>query len=71
MIFTYIKAYKDEVFLGYEHLYLGNNHTKALERCIQENPEFKECILMAETYDSEDVKNQEHYQACVRCNCIS
>ena len=70
MLYTRIKSYHNGVFTTCEHLYLGNNHTKALERFRNEYPEHKECILITETYDSEAGKNKEHFQACLKCGCV-
>ena len=57
-------------FTGCEHLYLGNSQTKAIEKFRREYPEHNECIVVAETYNSEDQKNKEHFEACSRCGCV-
>ena len=55
-------------FTGCEHLYLGDNHVKALDWFHREYPEHNDCIVIAETYDSEE--NAEHFAACKRCGCV-
>jgi len=54
----------------YEHLYIGNNHVKALEKCRKANPEFEDCILIAQTFDPEEEKNKEYFKALLRCDCV-
>ena len=70
MLYTRIKSYHNGEFTSCEHLYLGTNQVKALERFRNEYPEHKECILVAQTYDSEAEENKEHFQACLRCGCV-
>ena len=41
---------------------------KAIARFRKHNPEYNNCILVAETYDAS--KNEEHFNACARCDCI-
>lgn len=70
MLYTRIKSYHNGEFTSCEHLYLGTNQSKALERFRIEYPEHKECILVAQTYDSEAEENKAHFQACLRCGCV-
>ena len=70
MIYIRIKSYLNGQFTNCEHLYLGNNQVKALERFRKEYPEHRNCILIAETYDSEAEKNKEHFNVCLRCGCV-
>ena len=71
MIYTRITSYfPDGRFTTCEHLYLGNSHTDAILRFRKEYPEHKDCIVIAETYDSDDKKNKSHFAACVRCGCV-
>ena len=70
MLYTRIKSYNNGEFTGCEHLYLGNNHVKAMMRFKKEYPEHKNCILVAETYDSEEEKNKEHFTSCLYCGCV-
>lgn len=53
-----------------EHLYLTDSQVKAIERFRREYPEHKDCIVVAEDYDSEDQKNKEHFEICCRCGCV-
>lgn len=70
MIYTRIKSYYNGKFTNCEHLYFGNNHSDALRKFRQEYPEHKNCVLIAETYDSEDEKNTEHFKSCLNCGCV-
>lgn len=70
MLYTRIKSYQNGVFTNCEHLYLGSNQSTALERFRSEYPEHKDCILIAESYDSEEECNKEHFKACLRCGCV-
>ena len=70
MIYVRIKSYLNGKFTGCEHLYLGNNHVNALDKFRKEYPEHDSCILIAESYDSEDERNKEHFQACLNCGCV-
>lgn len=70
MIYVRIKSYLNGQFTGCDHLYLGNDHVKALVRFRKEYPEHKNCILVAETYDSEADKNKEHFNVCLSCGCV-
>lgn len=58
----------DGTFTTCEHLYLGTNQVKALEWFRREYPAHKDCIVVAESYDSDE--NPEHYAACKRCGCV-
>lgn len=69
MILTRIRSYRQNgEFTGADHLYLGNDHVKAINRFRKEYPEHDDCIVIAETYDSE--QNADHYKACWNCGCI-
>lgn len=70
MVYVRIKSYLNGKFTGCEHLYLGNNHVNALDKFRKEYPEHKNCILIAESYDSEDERNKEHFKACLNCGCV-
>ena len=70
MIYTRIKSYHNGKFTGCEHLYLGNNQVKALEKFRAEYPEHKDCILIAEKYDSNEERHKEHFKACLACGCV-
>ena len=71
MIYTRIRSYfPDGKFTGCEHLYSGDSHTDAIIRFRKAYPEHKDCIVIAETYDSENEKHKEHFAACVRCGCV-
>ena len=70
MLYTRIKSYYNGEFTGCEHLYLGNNQVKALEKFRKEYPEHNDCILIAERYDSEDERNAEHFKICLSCGCV-
>lgn len=70
MIHVRIKSYSNGQFTTCEHLYLGDNHVNALARFRKEYPEHKNCVLVAETYDSEEEKNKEHFNVCLRCGCV-
>lgn len=70
MLYTRIKSYLNGEFTGCEHLYFGNNHVKALNRFRKEYPEHKDCILIAETIESENLKYKEYFQACLNSGCV-
>ena len=70
MLYTRIKSYLNGKFTGCEHLYMGNNHVKSLDRFRKEYPEHKDCILIAETIDNEDQKYKEYFQVCLNCGCV-
>lgn len=62
--------YQDGRFTSCEHLFLGNDQVKALEWFRKEYPAHRNCIVVAEHYDSEGPKNAEHFAACKRCGCV-
>lgn len=71
MYYVRIKSYSpDGTFTGCEHLYFGSNHVKALEWFRREYPEHKDCIVSAETIDSESAENREYFAVCKRCGCV-
>ena len=71
MEFIRVRSYlQTGEFTGCEHLYLGNRQDIALDRFSRDYPEHKDCIIVAEYYDSEDEKNKEHFNACMRCGCV-
>ena len=71
MIFTRIKSYdQNGKFTNCEHLYLGKSHTNAILKFRREYPEHDQCIVIAETYDSNDPKNKEHFNIMKKCGCI-
>ena len=70
MKYVRIKSYLNNQFTGCEHLYLGNSHVEALNKFRKEYPEHGECILIAETIDSEEPKYKEYFQTCLRCGCV-
>ena len=71
MIYTHVKSYyQSGAFTGCEHLIPGDDHVKALDWFRREYPEHHDCIVIAQTYDSGDPKNCEHYAACLRCGCV-
>ena len=53
-----------------EHLYFTDSQVKAIERFRKEYPEHKDCIVVAEDYESEDPKNKEHFRVCLNCGCV-
>ena len=72
MIFTRVRSYyQNGKFTSCEQLYYGNNQVTALERFRNDYPEHNNCILVAETYDSDDEKNKEHFAICKRCGCVN
>jgi hypothetical protein len=71
MVYVRLRSYfPTGEFTGCEHLFLGNDHVKALDWFRKEYPEHKDCVIVAETYDSEDPKNKEHFSACKICGCV-
>lgn len=62
--------YQNGKFTTCEHLYPGSDQARALERFRNEYPEHKECILVAEHYESNAPENAEHFKACLRCECV-
>lgn len=53
MLYTRIKSYSNGKFTGCEQLYSTINQSIALQKFRADYPEHKECLLIAETYDSE------------------
>lgn len=71
MNFVRIKSYyQNGKFTNCEHLYIGSDQVKSLERFRKEYPEHDNCILVAEHYDSEDLENIEHFKICSKCGCV-
>ena len=63
--------YQDGRFTTCEHIYAAQFQQDAIDRFKKEYPEHaKECIIVAEYYDSEDPKNAEHFEVCKRCGCV-
>ena len=69
MKFIRITSHRERELLA-EHLYLTDSHVKAIERFRKEYPEHKDCIVIAEDYDSDDPKNEEHFRICMNCGCV-
>ena len=71
MKYVRLRSYlPDGTFTNCEHLYFGNDQVKALEWFRREYPEHDHCIVVAESYDSEDPRNAEHFAVCKRCGCV-
>lgn len=70
MIYTRVRSYNDGEFTTAEHLYLGDNHTKAIIQFRKEYPEHSNCVVMAETFDGEKPENKELFEICLRCGCV-
>lgn len=71
MMYVRIKSYyQSGKFTSCEHLYPGNDQVKALERFRRNYPEHKDCILVAETIDGDDPKNEEYIHIFYRCGCV-
>lgn len=71
MQFIRIMSYlQDGRFTNCEHLYVGDNQVKAIERFLREYPEHKDCIVVADHYDSDSPENKEHFQICANCGCV-
>ena len=68
MLYTRIKSYNNGKFTTCEQLYPTTNQSIALQRFREDYPEHKECILIAEYYDSE--ANKEHFEICKTCGCV-
>lgn len=69
MLYVRVRSYyQDGRFTSCEHLYLGNDQSKALERFLKEYPSHADCILVAEYIDSDECP--EYFSACVRCGCV-
>lgn len=72
MKYVRIKSYyQSGQFTGTEHLYWGDNQVKALEWFRKDFPAHKDCILVAETIDGDDPKNEEYIRICNICGCIN
>ena len=72
MMYVRIKSYyQDGKFTFCEQLYVGDNQVKALEKFRKEYPAHKDCILVAETIDGDDPKNEEYIRICRSCGCIN
>lgn len=62
--------YKDGRPTSCDHLYVGNNRQKAFKRFLKDYPEHKDCIILAEDYDSEDSKNEDDFKIYSNCGCV-
>lgn len=71
MRYVRIRSYMGKQFTGCEQLYPGNDQVKAIVRFREAYPEHKDCVLVAEPYNSNDPKNAEHFAACLRCGCVN
>lgn len=69
MLYTRIKSYNNGKFTGCEQLYSTTNQSIALQIFRKDYPEHKECLLIAETYNSEE--NKEHFEICKACGCVN
>lgn len=71
MTFTRVKSYlQTGEFTNCEHLYFGSDKQRALDRFRNEYPEHRDCIIVAEPYESDCDKNKEHFLICVKCGCV-
>ena len=69
MKYIRIKSYYPSgEFTNCEHLYLGDNQLEAIARFRKAYPEHKDCVVVAEDYDSEEHKD--HFSVCARCGCV-
>ncbi len=67
MILMRVKSYLPSgEFTTCEQLYAVESRQKALERFRREYPEHKECVLVAEEYDTDDPKNAEYLRLWLR-----
>jgi hypothetical protein len=66
-----VTVHTDGIFVQ-EHLYNTDLHSIALRKFLKDFPKFKSsrCICNTETYDENDIKNIEHYKACINCGCV-
>lgn len=69
MVGTRIKSYYKEQLVG-DVLFPCDNQTMALDKYRRYHPEMKDCILVAESYDTDAPENKEHLQAFIKCGCI-
>ena len=72
MMYVRIRSYKsyEKSSLAAEHLYVKTGTLQdAIDRFLHDMPEQKQCIIVAEDYDSEDPKNEEHFRVCKECGC--
>lgn len=68
MKFIRIKSYLDDKLVC-EQLYLTDSQVKAIKRFRKDYPTHKNCIVVAENYESDEHK--EHYEVCKRCGCVN
>lgn len=70
MRYIRVKSYYESKWNGTEHLYLGEDQVKAIERFKKDYPQYVgKCILVAETIDSLD--DPEYFKVCQRCECVN
>ena len=67
MKFVRVRSYLQSGELAAEQLYLGENQYEALERFRRDYPEHQNCVLVAETVDGDDPKNEEYIRVCIGC----
>lgn len=71
MQYVRMRSYSpDGKFTACEHLYPGSDHVAALEWFRGTYPEHDKCIIVAESYESDDPKNAEHFEVCKCCGCV-
>lgn len=67
MKYVRITSHLDGKLLA-EHLYFTDSQVKAIDRFRKEYPEHKDCIVVAENYESDE--NKEHFRVCINCGCV-
>lgn len=70
MIYVRIRSYKEGSLMA-EHLYLKTGTQQdAIDHFRKDMPEHKDCILVAEDYESTAPENKEHFNICRECGCV-
>ena len=70
MKFVRVKSYLNDKLVA-EQLYLGDNHSNALQRFRNYYPEHDQCTLVAETIDNTDPRYAEYISVAIRCGCFN
>ena len=70
MKLTRVKAYLNGEFTTFEIVYFTDSHAEALHKFRVEFPNMNECILIAETLNTENEKDNRFIETCVKCGAF-
>ena len=65
---VWIRAYYKGKMVG-DHIYMGDDQVKALDRYRRDFPDHNDCICVAETINDEDPTLAEFFAVHYRCGC--